>query len=81
MAEQPVHAHCKHIAGPPFAMGLDATGKPIIQGQPALCCGCGLGFISYLGIVEQGHGPHVSYEMPPKVAFARIELPNGAALR
>lgn len=69
---------CEHVAGMPFGIGVGSDGKPMVIAQPSMCCRCGSTFVSYLGIVEPGHGPHVKYELPPKIIPASIiELPNG----
>lgn len=71
---QPEHVHCPHVAGLPFAM--QPTGGPRILGQLSVCCHDGESFVAYLGILETGHGPHVTFATLPTIVPA-LEMPNG----
>jgi hypothetical protein len=70
----PVHQCCIHIAAVSgFNPGPD--GKPAWIAQANVCCHCGQATVSYVGVVEQGHGPFVSYQpAPERVAQARTKL-------
>lgn len=68
--------HCPHIAGMVFGIGTVPGAPPKIMAQPKLCCKCGRGMVSYAGVVEQGHGPYVSYQVDP--AVSPILRPQGS---
>jgi hypothetical protein len=77
---KPAHECCTHIAGI-FGLSPGPNGQPQIVGKTALCCHCGKASVEYLGIVEAGHGPFVTFTLPPPIVQARspIILPaNGA---
>lgn len=55
-------AHCLHVAGEGFPIVAPAPGRPGIFGVIKTCCWCGPLRIEYLGVLEQGHGPWVTYQ-------------------
>lgn len=72
--------HCLHTAGPAFPVQTDPSGNPTIIGAPQTCCRCGPARMVYAGIVEQGHGPYVTYATPPpsqRLILARAIPKNG----
>lgn len=61
------HECCSHLAGVcGFNPGPD--GKPTWLAQTRVCCHCGQARVEYVGIVEPGHGPFVSYQKPEPAA-------------
>jgi hypothetical protein len=71
MSKPKPHTCCPHIAGAPFIVSAGPDGRPQVAGQPQTCCWCGPLHVGYIGIVENGHGPFVRYQMPSKIVAAR----------
>lgn len=75
MAPPPTeHICCEHSTA---VTGFDPqppTGAPRFICQLALCCNCGKLRALYNGIVEEGHGPFVSFQQPePQPAIMPVK--------
>jgi hypothetical protein len=71
------HEHCQHLGGVPFGINAQPNGRPQIVGQLQVCCTCGAAMVTYIGVIEAGHGPHVIYQTPPAISVGQIAVPNG----
>lgn len=71
-ADHPGPAHCTHNAGAPYmAIPQCAQFPQGVIGAPKTCCWCGPTRVHYVGVVEPGHGPFVTYEPGSQIVVAR----------
>lgn len=71
-ADHPGPAHCTHLAGPGFVVIPKCANFPNgVIGGPKTCCWCGPARINFVGVVEPGHGPFVTYEPGSQIVVAR----------
>ena len=71
-ADHPGPAHCYHNGGAPWAIIPPCAQFPNgLIGQPKSCCWCGPVRVQYVGVIEDGHGPWVTYDPGSKIIPAR----------
>lgn len=61
----PTAEHCSHTAGQPFLAvppGATGIGSGPVIGALKTCCWCGPLRVHYIGVLEPGHGPYVTYD-------------------
>lgn len=71
-----------HVAGPPFGIGQQPNGQPVVIGMQRVCCHCGRLSVAYQGVVDENVaacGPHIEYERvgpAPRIVLAGGLLPK-----
>lgn len=63
--DHPKTEHCSHNAAQPFVAvppGAMGPGAGPVLAQPKTCCWCGPLRVHYIGLLEPGHGPFVTYD-------------------
>lgn len=71
LPDHPSNQHCGHAAGPPWMLQPPGPGRPHgMIGAPETCCWCGPLRVKFFGIIQEGHGPFVSYEQGSKIIVA-----------